>query len=547
MKMKEKSVELPLPTDLQIEEFEEYCEVKLPKEYKDFLKKINGGVPITNTFEFDESDYVIENFLCMLDNPDEHEEYGNYELQVIMSQLDERLCEENEDDDEDCSWPVIPIASLFGGDFICLDFRKSETPIIAIWDHEESEEYEPVLIKIADNINQFFDMLFESDGVDLGLSPNIYDDINARNEKIIQYIKEENTEELQKIKATDWDINDYIKSNYPLELALDYRKSLDWLIENGADLNNSNKCILQEAFCKLDIELIEYLISKGADINLIDGRNKTVLSRLKYEIKDDDSIDKILEILKFAQNNGFSIEKSAGVDFREFVDYIIDKGFDNSSKVWEILNYLIDQSVDVNFNKNTMVYRGNETALHLAAIEGNLHMCQFLIDNGADLAKGNWKGQTPYQVAKQSKRTEVAEYIKSKESADLQNNYLTLDKLKEMQLPQALLDIMLSENRTYNFVGEDDSFTITCSDDGEEDSFFDTYDFEEIEFVDINDISITTLKGNKVLVITAPDEMFGMCFYYNLDTKKVSIYDDEHDDFDDLADFDAFLNVLEEC
>lgn len=164
MIMKEKSVELPLPTDSQIEEFEEYCEVDLPKEYKDFLKKFNGGIPITNTFKFDENDYVVENFLCLLENPEEHEDYGIYDLQVIMSQLDERLCEEDEDDEDedDCSWSVIPIASLFGGDFICLDFRESDIPIVAIWDHEESEEYAPVLNQIAENINQFFDMLIES-------------------------------------------------------------------------------------------------------------------------------------------------------------------------------------------------------------------------------------------------------------------------------------------------------------------------------------------------------------------------------------------------
>ncbi len=48
---------------------------------------------------------------------------------------------------------------MFAGDFVCLDYRNSEKPCIAIWFHENSEDFQPVLVKIANNFNDFLKML----------------------------------------------------------------------------------------------------------------------------------------------------------------------------------------------------------------------------------------------------------------------------------------------------------------------------------------------------------------------------------------------------
>nr|WP_277922436.1 SMI1/KNR4 family protein [Bacillus toyonensis] len=42
--------ELQSSNDELIESFEEYCEIKLPTDFIDFLKKYNGSIPITNVF-----------------------------------------------------------------------------------------------------------------------------------------------------------------------------------------------------------------------------------------------------------------------------------------------------------------------------------------------------------------------------------------------------------------------------------------------------------------------------------------------------------------
>ena len=164
MKINENTIVKPLPTESLIKEFETSCEVKLPKEFKEFLLKYNGAKPITYILPFGSNEYVIERFLCLL------EDYKNniagwYDIEVVISQIFDRLTA-----NKGFGMDIIPIAYMFAGDFICLDYRKegmdfreNENPSVVIWDHEESEEWNPVTIKIADSITEFFDMLIEDD------------------------------------------------------------------------------------------------------------------------------------------------------------------------------------------------------------------------------------------------------------------------------------------------------------------------------------------------------------------------------------------------
>lgn len=155
MKIDETSVVLPKPSNERIEWFEKMYRVKLPNKYKEFLIKFNGCKPITNILNSNGNEYVIERFLCLLDKPKENEIYGWYDLTTILTQLDCRLI----DDEDLIGMNVIPIAILFAGDFICLDYRKNMEPCVVVWSHEESDDFEPVTEKVANDINQFFDML----------------------------------------------------------------------------------------------------------------------------------------------------------------------------------------------------------------------------------------------------------------------------------------------------------------------------------------------------------------------------------------------------
>ena len=136
----------------------------MPKEFKEFLLKYNGAVPITYVLPFDSNKYVIERFLCLLEDCENNID-GWYDIEVVIAQIFDRLA-----DNEGMGMNVVPIAYMFAGDFICLDYRKegmdfreNENPSVVIWDHEESEIDNPVTIKIADSITEFFDMLIEGE------------------------------------------------------------------------------------------------------------------------------------------------------------------------------------------------------------------------------------------------------------------------------------------------------------------------------------------------------------------------------------------------
>ncbi len=140
------------PTVDRIKRFEKMYRVKLPIDYVEFLGRGNGGVPIENIFDADRRERVLESFLCLLDDPQNDSANGWRDITVVLSQIDERLI----DDENLVGMNVIPIAVLFGGDFLCLDFRFSpDAPAIAVWDHERSDEFSPHLEVVADSFSEF--------------------------------------------------------------------------------------------------------------------------------------------------------------------------------------------------------------------------------------------------------------------------------------------------------------------------------------------------------------------------------------------------------
>jgi len=158
MKIDEKSIVRPLPDDELFEYYENiYRLPSLPDDFINFMKNYNGATPISNTFNTHDNEYVIERFLCMLDDYKSDEENGWYEIRVVFTQLDTRLI----DDEDMVGTNILPVAALFSGDFLCLDFRKSDNPGVCVWFHEESDDFEPFTKEVAETFTEFLDMLRE--------------------------------------------------------------------------------------------------------------------------------------------------------------------------------------------------------------------------------------------------------------------------------------------------------------------------------------------------------------------------------------------------
>lgn len=143
------------PSEETMIELQEYSNVQYPLSFIRFLKEYNGAIPINNKFIVNGNEYIIERFLCVMDNPDE-DPIGDYDISIVLTQLDERLTT-NKDliGDE-----LIPIAALFAGNFLCLDFRVNRmNPSVCVWSHEESDMFEPVTYDVVGNFDAFIRLL----------------------------------------------------------------------------------------------------------------------------------------------------------------------------------------------------------------------------------------------------------------------------------------------------------------------------------------------------------------------------------------------------
>ena len=144
----------PPPSAERIAWFEDYYEVRLPDDFKTFLGQRNGAKPSEDGLPDGRNERMVERFLPLLADPKADPEHGWADMTVVITQLDERLLE----DEDAVGVPLIPIAALAGGDFVCLDYRGGG-PRVVIWDHEESEEMAPVVTPVADSFSDLLGKL----------------------------------------------------------------------------------------------------------------------------------------------------------------------------------------------------------------------------------------------------------------------------------------------------------------------------------------------------------------------------------------------------
>lgn len=157
MTQKEQAIIFPMPTDALLHEREVAWRVKLPDDYKEFIKKENGVIPSKRYFHFGHNEKVIDRFLAILAISGE-KVAEVYDIGVVSTQLEGRIVF----DEDNVGMQLIPIVALYGGDFLCLNYAEdTENPCICIWYHEESYELDPAVEFVANNFTEFLAMLYE--------------------------------------------------------------------------------------------------------------------------------------------------------------------------------------------------------------------------------------------------------------------------------------------------------------------------------------------------------------------------------------------------
>lgn len=139
----------------EIRKRENAWKVALPTAYVSFLLEENGGEPMNRHFGCGDDICVIERYLSII--PDTScSDVGMYDIDVVLTQVDERIvC-----DGEKLGYDIIPIAALYGGDLLCLDYRENAArPEICVWDHEDSNEFDPLTYYVCESWQELLAMV----------------------------------------------------------------------------------------------------------------------------------------------------------------------------------------------------------------------------------------------------------------------------------------------------------------------------------------------------------------------------------------------------
>ena len=137
------------PSSDRLEVVQRSFGITLSHDYVDFLRSTNGGIPIRRYFSLAGNEKVVERFLSLVEAY-KADPLGIYDIEVVWSQIEERLNDS-----------LVPIAEVFAGDFLCLDFSKSSEPAVILWDHEKSRVDVPYLMPVAPSLGHFIEMLHD--------------------------------------------------------------------------------------------------------------------------------------------------------------------------------------------------------------------------------------------------------------------------------------------------------------------------------------------------------------------------------------------------
>ncbi|KAH8817589.1 ankyrin repeat-containing domain protein [Flagelloscypha sp. PMI_526] len=168
------------------------------------------------------------------------------------------------------------------------------------------------------------------------------------------------------------DVNAFTDTGSPLHHASEIGdlEFVQALTEKGADVNASrgrHGSVLQAGAFGGSLEVVRFLVENRADVNAKGGEHGTALHTASYACS--------VEIVRFLVENGADVNARGGPygSALQTASYASSRNLDN-------VRFLIENGADVN-----AVGGKYGTALQAAACEGNLEIVSFLIEKGADV------------------------------------------------------------------------------------------------------------------------------------------------------------------
>jgi ankyrin repeat protein len=216
------------------------------------------------------------------------------------------------------------------------------------------------------------------------------------------------------------------------------------LLNNGADVNcagGDGATPLYQAICLNKINFVRILLADyNVDVNIADIFGSTPL-HIAARREDQKLMQAIIDkkaILDNANDNGVT----------PFIESVKNSHFD-------IAKFFLDSGADVNavIRQDDYSQLCNSTALHIAAMEGDLQMITLLVSYGADIGATSLEGYTPRELFIEDHQEMTAEQFdvsvataldsieKNKRTIALSIEFAS-DSAQLPQLPTALVLLM---------------------------------------------------------------------------------------------------------
>ena len=241
------------------------------------------------------------------------------------------------------------------------------------------------------------------------------------------------------------------------------------------------------------------------------GANVHALNRVNVDAFQAALYGKKYENLQLIHDLGHTVQKYGGKAFRNAI----------TDKNYEVLDFFINNGVDINYNKPDSVYPFKPTPLCVAARYVDLLMCKYLVEHGADVTITEKDGMRPYSIAIEKGDMEMAEYFKNLEPAEYHDKQNKMDQLKPFKLPKALISFLEGDNLYFELPDSD---------------------FISIEFLPLLD-TVPFKWGRRKLLHLSKElgEYNDYQIVWDPKSKKIGCYDIEHQELRELCKFDEFM------